>query len=47
MTIMDLHGLLQALGYLRSERHWVTLEAADLRLADHYRLAQEQAKKEA
>ena len=37
---MDLNVLLQALGYLRSERHWVTLEAADSRLAHHYRLAQ-------
>jgi hypothetical protein len=37
---MDLNGLLQVLGYLRSERHWVTLEAADSRLAHHYRLAQ-------
>ncbi len=37
---MDLNVLLQALGYLRSKRHWVTLEAADPRLAHHYRLAQ-------
>lgn len=37
---MDLHVLLQALGYLRSERHWVPLEAADPRLAHHFRLAQ-------
>ncbi len=37
---MDLNVLLQALGYLRSERHWVMLEAADPRLAHHYRLAQ-------
>ena len=36
---MDLNALLQALGYLRSERHWVTPEAADPRLAHHYRLA--------
>ncbi len=33
---MDLNVLLQALGYLRSERHWVTLEAVDPRLAHHY-----------
>jgi hypothetical protein len=48
--IMDLNGLLQALGYLRSEQHWVTLETADPRLAHHYRLAQragEEAGKEA
>lgn len=37
---MDLNVLLQALGYLHSERHWVTLEAADSRLAHHFRLAQ-------
>ncbi len=37
---MDLNVLLRALGYLRSERHWVTLEEADPRLAHHYRLAQ-------
>ena len=38
--MMDLNVLLQTLGYLGSERHWVTLEAADSRLAHHYRLAQ-------
>src|SRR5207244_1131805 len=38
--MMDLNALLQALGYLRSERHWVTPETADPRLAHHYRLAQ-------
>lgn len=37
---MNLDRLLQALGYLRSERHWVTPETADPRLAHHYRLAQ-------
>lgn len=37
---MDLNVLLQALGYLSSKRHWVTLEEADPRLAHHYRLAQ-------
>ncbi len=37
---MDLNVLLQALGYLRSRRHWVTLEETDPRLAHHYRLAQ-------
>lgn len=33
-------GLLQPSGYLRSERHQVTLETADPRFAHHYRLAQ-------
>jgi len=37
---MDLNVLLQALGYLRSERHWVTSEEDDPRLAHHFRLAQ-------
>jgi len=37
---MDLNALLRALGYLHSERHWVTPETADPRLANHYRLAQ-------
>ncbi len=37
---MDLNVLLRALGYLRSKRHWVTLEIADPHLAHHYRLAQ-------
>ena len=36
---MDLTALLDALGYLRSERHWVTPETADTRLAHLYRLA--------
>lgn len=37
---MDLNVLLQALGYLRSKRYWITLDEADPRLAHHYRLAQ-------
>jgi len=37
---MDLNVLLQALGYLRSKRHWITPETADSRLSHHYRLAQ-------
>ena len=41
---MDLNVLLQALGYLRSKQHWVTLEEADPRLAHHYRLAQRAGK---
>lgn len=47
---MDLHALLQTLGYLRSEQRWVTFDTADPRLAHYYRLAQragEEAGKEA
>lgn len=36
---MNLPALLDALGYLRSERHWVTPDTADARLAHLYRLA--------
>jgi hypothetical protein len=38
--MMDLNALLDALGYLHSDRHWVTPENADPRLAHYYRLAQ-------
>ena len=38
--MIDVNALLQALGYLRSERHWVTPENADTRLSHLYRLAQ-------
>lgn len=36
---MDINALLNALGYLQTEKHWVTPETADARLAHHYRLA--------
>lgn len=36
---MDLNALLEALGYLRSNQHWVTPDTADSRLAHQYRLA--------
>jgi len=38
--IMGIQRLLQALGYVRSQQHWITLEAADPHLAFHSRLAQ-------